>query len=132
LNKDNVAAIFRDTAYAWLKFNDCITGRGFLLKLPFEKDEKMSIYTSALNSFDPKFSVEDGLISYFDHTFVYAQDPQTGKVEKLKLNDSRLDINYDKVHDTFDSVNITRDRIYVKFKLNNADKELEKPINLKP
>lgn len=130
VNKDYIAAYFKDTSFVWLRFNDCITGRGFLLKLPFEKSANMSNYTSALNSFDPKFKIEDGLIVYFDNLFIYAQDMESGKVEKMKLNDTRLEIDFDKVHKTFDSVHVTRDRIFVNLLMNDEKKSMEKSINL--
>lgn len=132
LNKNYITAFFNDTSYAWLQFNDCITGRGFLLKLPFDKAGKMSNYTSALNSFDSKYEIGEGLISYFDNLFIYVQDIMTGKVDKMKLSDDKLDIDFDKVHKTFDSVNITRDRIFVNLFINKHLKSLEKNINLQP
>jgi hypothetical protein len=130
VNKDFIAAYFKDTSFVWLRFNDCITGRGFLLKLPFDKGANMSNYTSALNNFDPKYKVDDGLIAYFDNLFIYVQDMQSGKVEKMKLNDTRLEIDFDKVHKTFDSVNITRNKIFVNLLVNDEKRPLEKTISL--
>src|SRR5690606_24440079 len=46
-----------DGKYAWVKFNDCATGRGYLLKLPFDKEGTTSKFTSAINNFDPKFKI---------------------------------------------------------------------------
>ena len=130
LNAKCATAYFNDTSYAWLKFNDCVTGRGYLLKLPFNKTGKMSIYTSALNNFDPKFSVQDGLIAYYSGTDIYVQDEATGDVQSASFADSEQDYKYDKVHDNFDSVNITRERIWAKVKVKGSFKEVEKKIKL--
>src|SRR5690348_5981717 len=35
LNPTAVSAAFQDTTCTWLAFNDCVTGRGYILKLPF-------------------------------------------------------------------------------------------------
>ena len=112
-----------DGKYAWVKFNDCATGRGYLLKLPFDKDGATSKFTSAINNFDPKFKIEDGLVSYYDNTFIYVEDMATGQVAQQLLTDSGVtDIDYDNIHSLIDSVNITKSQIYAK--LNVAGKEV--------
>ena len=132
INSNYVKSYFNDTSYAWLEFNDCITGRGYLMKLPFDKAATMSNYSSAFTSFDPKVKIEEGLISYFDNLFIYVQDVMTGKVEKMKLNDTRLEIDFDKIHKTFDSVNVSRKRIFADVIINGQTKTLTKDINLNP
>ena len=57
MNRSMVDCYIKDTSYAWLKFNDCMTGRGYLMKLPFSKENDLSNYTSALNDFDPAFKI---------------------------------------------------------------------------
>ena len=131
INKDYISCYFNDTSYAWLKFNDCRNGRGFLLKLPYSKADKWSIYTSALNNFDPKFHVEDGIIAYYDETFIYAQDQATGKLDRMLMNNTKLDIDHNNVHGTFDSVNITRNRIWANVKIKGSFQPKEKKIELK-
>ena len=37
VNKAAATCYIKDTSYAYLSFNDCISGRGYLLKLPFNK-----------------------------------------------------------------------------------------------
>jgi hypothetical protein len=131
LNKNYISCYFKDTSYAWLKFNDCNTGRGFLVKLPYNKNDKWSIYTSALNNFDPKYKVEDGLIVYYSDTFIYVQDVATGKIEQLVLNDKPLEKpDYDNPHSIFDSVNVTRNKIWASVNINGETKTKEKKINL--
>lgn len=130
LNKNYISCTFKDTSYAWLKFNDCVTGRGFLVKLPYSKSDKWSIYTSALNSFDPRFKVEEGLIAYYDDTFIYVQDLQTGKIEKMVMADKKLDIDYNDVHKTIDSVNISRTKIWANLTIDGQTKPKDKTISL--
>ena len=130
LHKDFISCYFKDTSYAWLKFNDCVTGRGFLVKLPYSKTDKWSIYTSALNNFDRKFNVQDGVIAYYDDTFIYAQNIETGKIDRMLLNDTKLDIDHNNVHKTFDSIHVTRDRIWANILVNAQYKVLEKKIDI--
>jgi hypothetical protein len=131
LNKEKISCYFKDTSYAWLKFNDCRNGRGYLVKLPYSKSDKWSIYTSALNDFDPKFDVQEGLIAYYDETFIYVQDQETGKLDRMLMNNTKLDIDHNNVHGTFDSVNITRDRIWANIKIKGSFQPKEKKIELK-
>ncbi|MCH5717483.1 hypothetical protein [Niabella hibiscisoli] len=110
-----------DGKYAWVKFNDCATGRGYLLKLPFEKTGTTAKFTSAINNFDPKFKVEEGLVAYYDNTFIYVEDMTTGQIAKQLLTDQGVtDMDYDNVHRLIDSVNITKANIYAKL---NVDKK---------
>ena len=39
INKDYIHCVIKDTSYAWLVFNDCFTGRGIQIKLPFSKSK---------------------------------------------------------------------------------------------
>ena len=130
LNKDYVKCYFNDTSYAWLRFNDCNTGRGFLVKLPYNKADKWSIYTSALNDLDPKFSVEDGLIAYYDETFIWVQDLATGKKDKMLMNDKPLEFDHNDVHKTIDSIKVTRSKVWASIKINGEWKPKEKAITL--
>lgn len=130
LNKDYVSCSFKDTSYAWLKFNDCFTGRGFLVKLPYSKADKWSIYTSALNNFDPKFKVEEGLIAYYDDTFIYVQDIESGKIEKMVMSEKKLDINHNEVHSTIDSINVSRSKIWANLTIGGKPNIKEKSISL--
>ena len=131
LNKEYLDIYFRDTSYAWLRFNDCMTGRGYLVKLPYSKSDKWSIYTSALNDFDPKYHVEDGMIAYYDETFIYAQELATGKMDRMLMNNTKLDIDHDNPHGTFDSIHISRNRIWANIMINSKWVAKEKKIDPK-
>ena len=127
INASASDAFFKDTSYLWLTFNDCISSRGYAIKLPFNKKDDILCYSSALNRFDPKFVVAEGLICYSNYRYVYVEDVATGKAAKLELSKTALNIDFNSIHNTFDSVNISRNRIFVKMK----DKEpLESLISL--
>ncbi len=120
-------SFFKDADYLWLTFNDCISRRGYALKLPFNKKDDILCYSSVLNYFDPKFIVANGLICYSNYRYIYVEDVATGKAAKLELSKTPLNIDFNSMHETFDSVNISRNRIFVK--MNDKD-PLEKNISL--
>lgn len=130
INKQFVRCDFYDTAYAWVQLNDCSTFRGYLLKLPFNKKNSISKYSSALTSFDPKYKVEEGLICYADYSFIYVEDKATGKIEKALLSDKQLDIDFNNIHATFDSVNVTRNRIFLNMLQAGVPRTIDKEIKL--
>jgi hypothetical protein len=130
LNKTAIDCFIKDTSYAWVSFNDCNNGRGYLIKIPFNKRETISRKTSAINRFDPKFSVAEGLIAYSDRGNIFVEDIVTGQQAMMTFGE-KADINYDAIHETLDSVNISRQRVWVKVKLGTEWKELEKEVTLK-
>jgi hypothetical protein len=123
-----------DTAYAWLEMRDCISGRGYLSKLTFDPKAKRSRYTSGLTRFDKKNVVEDGLIAYFDNTFLYVQNIKTGEKQQMKIaGQTALPFDYDHFRDILDSVNITSKRIYARVKKTPESEweNIEKAISFK-
>lgn len=129
LNPQFVRCYFKDTAHAYLLFNDCISGRGYQVMLPFSKTGMMSKRSSGINSLDPKFSVADGMIAYTDRGNIYVEEVSSGKKAMMTFGEA-TDMDYDVIHETLDSVNISRDRIYVKIKLQGKWEELDKKITL--
>ena len=83
-----------DTIVAWLTFNDCITGRGYLLKLPFPKNGVIGKYTGALNSFDPKFSVAPDLRAYTDRGSIFVINIQTGKEAAMTFKETYENMDF--------------------------------------
>jgi len=130
INKEFVSCYIKDTSFAIVQLNDCSSFRGYILKLPFNKLINISKKSSALTPFDKKFVIGDGLMCYADYSFLYVEDMVTGKKEQLLLADKELDIDWENIHNTFDSVNVTRNRIFVNLKTNNEVKPLEKTISL--
>ncbi len=130
LNKDFVSCFIKDTSYAWLLFNDCSNGRGYALKIPFNKKADLGRKSSALNKFDPKFSVADGLVAYSDRGNIFVEEMSTGKTAMMTFG-ARVEIDYNALHETIDSINVTPDRVWAKVLLDKEWKTFEKKIELK-
>jgi hypothetical protein len=130
LNKDNVSCFIKDTSYAWVLFNDCSNGRGYSLKIPFNKKDNLGRKSSAINKFDPKFSVAEGIVAYSDRGNLFVEDMATGKTAMMTFG-AKVDIDYDAIHETIDSVNVTPTHLWAKVKLGNEWKTFEKDITLK-
>ena len=130
LNKDFMRCVFNDTSYAWLLFNNCDGGRGFYLKIPFNKTKSIGRSNRAINNFDKKFSVAGNLVSYLDPGNIFVEDMTTGKTAMMTFGKD-LQPDWAQIHNTIDSVNITADRIWVKFKIDDKWTEKEKKIELK-
>ena len=129
INKDFIRCYIRDTAYAWLLFNDCVTGRGFQVKLPYDIKGSFALKSSGINNFDKKFSIEEKLVVNTDRGNIYVEDMSTGKKAMMTFGE-KLDIDYDALHAHIDSVNITSSRIWVKVKKGEDWKVIEKNITL--
>jgi len=130
INPAALSCFIRDTSYALLSFNDCSTGRGYILKVPFDKKGNIERKSSAVNSFDPKFAVDESLVAYTDRGNIFVEEKATGKKAMMTFGQA-LEIDYDNFHKTLDSVNITPTRIWIKINIDNEWKELEKTIELK-
>ncbi len=85
--------------------------------------------TGALNSFDPKFSVAPDLRAYTDRGSIYVIDINTGKEAMMTFKET-YDIDFDKIHEVVDSVNVTNKRIYVALKKEGKVVPIEKAIEL--
>lgn len=129
LNKSAISCFIKDTSYAWVAFNDCITGRGYLLQLPFDKKQSVRKMSSAINSFDKKFVVPDDLRAYADYSTIYVEDVNTGEKEQMTFKEE-YKINFNAIHEVIDSVNVSRDRIFVHLIKNGEKLALEKKISL--
>jgi hypothetical protein len=130
LNKDFIRCTFYDTSYVWLLLNNCSNGRSYSLKIPFDKKGDIARKASAINGIDPKFAVADGLAVYTDRGNIFVEDMATGKKESMTFGED-IGPDYNAIHETIDSVNITPARIWAKFKIKDAWKEKEKKIELK-
>jgi hypothetical protein len=129
INQSAISCFIKDTSYAWVAFNDCLTGRGYLLQLPFNKKESVRKISSALNGFDKKFVVADDLRAYTDYSTIYVEDINTGKSELMTFKEE-YKIDFDNIHETIDSVNVSHNRIFVQLIKNGEKVPLEKNISL--
>lgn len=130
LNKDRIRAFINDTSYVWLLFNDCTTGQGYSLKLPFNKSSNIGPRNSSINSLDPKYKVDDSLVAYTDRGNIFVEHMRTGKQATMTFG-KQTAMEYNAMHETLDSVNITADRVWARVKIDNKWEELEKKITLK-
>ena len=130
INKSAINCVVNDTSYAWLSFNDCISGRGYLLQAFFTDEGRIKKYTSALNSFDKKFVVDDSVRAYCDYSAIYAVNVNTGKKVALYYKDELKKIDFNNIHETIDSINVSRTRMYAKMKRNGNMEEIEKAVKL--
>lgn len=129
INPSKVLGFAGDTSFAYLLFNDCITGRGFAIKLSYGENGQSSVRSSAINKHDPKFDVADGIYAYTDRGNIFVEDMTTGK-EAMMTFGQKLDIDYDAIHEYIDSVHITRDRIWARLMIGKKWEVREKPIEL--
>ena len=129
LNKDFTRCYIKDTSFALLVFNTCGNGRGYFLKLSYAKKSSFRKSTTAINNFDPKFSVADSLLAYTDKGNLFVEDIGSDKKTYMTFG-KELDFDFDAIHETLDSVNITRNRIWARVKVDGEWKTLEKNITL--
>jgi len=129
LNKDFTRCYIKDTSFALLVFNTCNNGRGYFFKLSYAKKSSFRKSTTAINNFDPKFSVADSLLAYTDKGNLFVEDIRGDKKTSMTFG-KELDFDFDAIHETIDSVYITRDRIWARVKVDGEWKTLEKSITL--
>jgi hypothetical protein len=129
INKSHIRHYIKDTSYVWLAFNDCITGQGFLAKIPFNKTDAIVRKNSAFNSFDPKFLVDKELAAYTDKGNVFVEDMVTGKKASMTFGRG-VEMDYSNIHETIDSVVVNPYKIRVRIKIDNEWEVIEKNIKL--
>lgn len=129
VNKDYIRCHFQNADVAWLLFNDCLTGRGFQIKLPYDKNASFSLKHGAINNLDKKFSISDDLAVSTDRGNLFVEDMNTGKKGMMTFG-QKLDIDYDAIHEHIDSVNVTADRVWVKILIGKDWVEKEAKITL--
>jgi hypothetical protein len=130
VNKSNINVAFQDSAAIWVSFNDCFTGRGYLFELPY-KSGKSTIKTSAaLNSIDKKFSIDPDLRAYTDRGNIFVVNVTNGKNAQMTFKENYADMDFNEIHKTIDTINVTKSRIYVKLLKEGQEVPLEKNISL--
>ena len=130
LNTSSMSCYFHDTSYVWLLFNDCSNGRGYFARIPFSKSQNIQRKGSALNKFDPKYAVADGLVAYTDRGNIFVEEMATGKTAMMTFGNMLTDLDYDAMHEYIDSVNITPTHIWAKILKGNKWETIEKDITL--
>lgn len=130
INKSHFRHFIKDTSYAWLIFNDCITGQGYLVKIPFNKTGTIFRKNSAFNSLDPRYTIAENLVAYTDKGNMFIEDITTGKKATMTFGQP-IDIDYNNMHDKVDSVNVTPEKARARVKIDNEWTVIEKDITLK-
>ena len=130
LNPSHMSVYFNDTSSIWWLFNDCSNGRGYFAKIPFNKSLSINRTGRALNKFDPKFAVADGLAAHTDKGNLFVEEMATGKKAMMTFGQELADFDPDAVHESIDSVNITPTRIWAKVMINKKWTPIEKNITL--
>jgi hypothetical protein len=129
IQASHARCLFDDNKKAWLLFNDCATGRGYQVKLSYDKRESISVRSSGINSIDPKFNIDPELMAYTDRGNIYVEHMKKGTNAMMTFRE-QVPIDYDRIHDHIDSVRITSTKIWVRIKIQEQWKELEKEIDL--
>lgn len=129
MQSSHARCLFDGNKKAWLLFNDCATGRGYQIKLPYDKRESLSVRSSSINSIDPKFNIDPQLIAYTDRGNIYVEHISKGTTAMMTFREE-VPIDYDRIHDHIDSVHVSPKKIWVRIKIQGEWKELEKDVDL--
>ena len=130
VNKDHMTVYFGDTSYVWFLFNNCENGRGYLAKIPFNKSQKIIRNGRALNKFDPKYAVAEGLAAYTDKGNIFVEEMASGKQAQLTFGKWLEEMDDDYLHDYIDSISVTPNRIWAKVLIDKKWTVLEKNVTL--
>lgn len=131
INKNFIHFFIKDTSYVWITFNECINGQGFLVKIPFNKTGTIFRKNSALNGLDPKFSVAENLVAYTDRGNIFVEDMSTGLKATMTFGRQVEGIDYNNIHESIDSINVTATHVWAKIKIENEWQIKEGNITLK-
>lgn len=130
LNKSAINVAFQDTAGVWISFNDCFTGRGYLVELPYRSGKSTIKTSAALNAFDKKFSVDPDLRAYTDRGNIFVVNVTSGRQAQMTFKENYAGMDFNDIHKTIDTINVTKSRIYVKLLKEGQEVPLEKNISL--
>lgn len=130
LNKSNINVAFQDTASIWVSFNDCSTGRGYLFELPYRSGKNSVKSKAALNSIDKKFSIDPDLRAFTDRGNIFIVNVTNGKTAQMTFKENYADMDFNDIHKTIDTINVTKSRIYVKLLKEGQEVPLEKNVSL--
>lgn len=130
INKSSINVAFQDTASIWVTFNDCSTGRGYLFELPYRSGKNTMKTSAALNSIDKKFSVDPDLRAFTDRGNIFVVNVTNGKQAQMTFKENYADMDFNDIHKTLDSINVSKTRIYVKLLKEGKEVPIEKNISL--
>jgi hypothetical protein len=128
-NKNGIRFFIKDTSYVWMITNNCSNMQGYISKISFSMTGSIFRKNSAINSIDPKYSVDENLIAYTDRGNLFVEEMATGKKAMMTFG-KVTDLDFNAMHETIDSVNITPTHVWAKVKIDNDWKVLQKNITL--
>jgi len=130
INKSAVAVAFQDTAAAWISFNDCFSGRGYLVELPYRSGKSTIKTSAALNGFDKKFAIDQDLRAYTDRGNIFVVNVTNGKTAQMTFKENYADMDFNDIHKTIDTISVTKSRIFVKLLKEGQEVPIEKNVSL--
>lgn len=128
-NKNGIRFFIKDTSYVWMLTNNCSNMQGYCSKITYSMTGKIFRRNSAINNIDPKYKVDESLVAYTDRGNVFVEDMATGKKAMMTFG-KVTELDYNAMHETLDSVNITPTHIWVKVMIDKKWTELQKDITL--
>jgi hypothetical protein len=129
INKDYVKVDITGTSHAWIQFNDCTSGQGFIARLPYNEKENIFRKNSAFNPADPKYKVDASLVAYTDRGNLFVEEKATGKKAMMTFG-AQTEMEYDRMHETVESVEVTPTLVRSRVMIDKEWKDLEKKITL--
>lgn len=120
---------FFDSKYAWVQINECDNGQGYIFKLPFNKADNIFRKNSAFNPMDPAYRVDTTLVAYTDRGNIFIEEKSTGRKATMTFG-VQTDMDYQAMHETVDSVNISPTRIWAHVRIGKEWKPIEKAVTL--
>lgn len=130
MNKSAISCGFQDTSFLWFSFNDCATGRGYLLKLPYNNNGSILKFSGALNSFDSKFNIDPDMRAYTDRGNLYVVNVASGKDTQMTFK-KEYEMDFNDIHKAIDTVSVSKSKMYIKLIDEKGNpKEFEKKIAL--
>lgn len=130
INKSAIDVAFQDTAAIWISFNDCFTGRGYLIELPYRSGKSTVKTSAALNSIDKRFAIDPDLRAYTDRGNIFVVNVNNGKEAQMTFKENYADMDFNDIHKTIDTINISKNRIYVKLLKDGKEVPIEKNVDL--
>jgi hypothetical protein len=126
INKNFVRAKIFD-GYVWLLMNECISGQGYVVKLPFNDKENIFRKNTAFNPMDKKYTIDESIIAHTDKGNLFMEQMATGKKAMMTFGEP-LAMEYNDMHQAIDSISITPTHAWAKVKIGKEWKVVEKDI----
>ena len=98
--------------------------------MPYTSGKSSIKTTAALNSIDKKFSVDPDLRAFTDRGNIFVVNVTNGKQAQMTFKENYADMDFNDIHKTLDSINVTKTKIYVKLLKESKEVPIEKEVSL--